>query len=238
MRDDSGERASAVAAQVLPELRGWVDANVNPEHGCAEIVRPSDGARVRIRVEPWHYEGRVVFEGVWPSFADGRYHFHADTIRVTCDLREPESFAKAISGRLLRSYGPAYKEARAYVQRDNERAAEARLVAGHIAHAIGGTVRPDAWQRKVGEVGIDAGSESVGQLVVRKGYGSEHGGQEVRVCFEVHNLAPEVAARVLEVIREAERAPEVAKVRVDPPVEETEEEETPSLTRRVGTLTI
>lgn len=209
--DVAAADARELAAKLAPLLPGWTLALHPDLEWCdwADLVR-ADGAAIRVKVGGWRREGRVTFYGVRPRYRDGSPCSLGDGVEITCDARKaPEALAKDVRRRLLPAYDAAYAAAVASVRQDDAHADEADAVAARLALTLGAQLG-DPKARRGDERRIFDTPASVYRLAVRSGYSSGLHSQPVRVDFEVHGLDPETAARVLELIAEAERGPRVA----------------------------
>lgn len=218
-------KARILARGIVPHLPGWHVRASGDDFAWgswAELGR-EDGACIRITVGGYKAEKRVTFRGHAPDYEDGNRTFAwgSGSPTITCNVeRSPESMAKDILRRLLPVYDPKYAEALAYVRKSDANAREAQMVAERIAGTIGGSVGPN--RARFGDgVAIHEEPDAVRRLQVRAAYNEN----PCAVDFEVHGLDPEVAARVLTIIREAELERIEARVRVSDEVQVEHEEQ-------------
>jgi hypothetical protein len=131
--------------------------------------------------------------------------------------------AADIARRLLPTYNAQHAHAKRVVDQANENGREARRVAERLAGIFGGAIRGGV-ARETGTrnpVHVTNVPQAVHRLQVAPAYSStvsvdEMYSSPVRVRFEVYDLDPETAARVLQIIHEAEQTTEHAAVRVAP----------------------
>lgn len=176
------------------EWRDWVD------------LRRSDGATIRVTVGGWKQEGRVVFRGMWPRFADGSAYYGGKGVSITCaDSRPVTELVREVRRRFLPAYDHEYAKALAYMTERDSAASEARAVAARISDSIGASLGPDHTRRGDGQA-IWNEPGTVRRLRVQPRYTStvsDHH-RDVAVSFEVHDLDPETAGEVLALIKAAE----------------------------------
>lgn len=234
MSDDKDRETSWELAQAIaPHLPGWRPCAPKAEWAMATLRRDSDGASILVRVGGWQRQGRVEFAGQAPLYRNGQarwfdrrhmaYLKDERTFEITCRVdRKPEAMAKEIARRLLAGgYDSLWAEYSEAVRVSDAHDVDAEAVADRLALALGGQTERSK-SRSDGSVHVLGTPEAVSRLRVFAGYDSSLGGRPTRVDFEVHGLDPETAARVLDVIQEAERAqaevPEGARVAESGPV--------------------
>jgi len=228
--DDEARQKAAhdMVVALLPLLpRGW-RAELGTGDWCThtDLVR-EDGARLRCEVSPWRQAGRAVFHGVRPRHRNGNFASAGDMPKVTVSAaRSPKQIAGELRRRLLPAFDLAHAAAAKAVSFEDDANEEARLVARRIAEDIGAVVAaPNG--RNSDEVHLRRVPDAVARLRVQPAFESGIYSKDVRVSFEVHGLDPERAARVLQIIAEAdaERVDGVrmaTPTRVASPIEETE----------------
>lgn len=216
-----------LAEKVVAHLPGWVMRELPEGYECAEMVRESDGATIRVNAGGYRLDGRVEFRGCWPKYKDGSVYSGGPSEAITVtDKKTPEAMAKDILRRLLPVYGPKYAEAHAYVRGHEARSEEAMVTATRMAALIGAEAGENKCRRGDG-VSIWNEPEPVRRLLVRPAYNGVLGVSPVSVDFEVHGLDPDTAAQVLMLIKEAEdrKAARASEVRVHVAPESVDEDE-------------
>ncbi len=170
-------------------------------------MRRDDGASFIVAVGGYRLEGRAAIRGVFPKFKNGQIYSTSKrpSITVAAD-RSPAAIAKDIARRFLPEYEPVFAEALAYVTRTDNAQGEAERVATRLADALGARVAGNQSSRYGDGVAIHGEPEAVRRLTVHPAYDhSESHAAPCRVSFEVHDLDPETAAQVLELIDAANK---------------------------------
>lgn len=234
----------ALAGALASLLPGYRALPPEREHGWARVVR-EDGAGFHVIMgdRSWG-DGKVVLSPIWPDYADGQrystpnrywpverlpgrrswsYPITKDPAASTWSIRvaatrDPKAIARDVVNRLLPAYLVMYAVALEEVAVANGQTDEAGMVGTRLAALLGQRVQSHG-SRKTGErVYLTSSDLPVSRLYVSPAYDDN----PVRVSFEVDNLDPETAAKVLALIREAQtprperaRLPEPERMRVD-----------------------
>lgn len=212
--------AIELASALARIMKWWIVPQASDCEWYADILRPGDAARIRITVGGWQKEGRVTLRGLWPKFADGAEYCSTKSFDITCALaRGPEAIAKDVERRLLPVYDPEFAEAFQYVKERNIRDVEASLVADRVARSIGGRVSDKNGLRRGDGIAIFDHPNAVRRLVVHPAYQD----QPASVSFTAHDIDPNIAVEILNLIRASEER-QAEKVRVSVPVVERDQE--------------
>jgi hypothetical protein len=248
--EERGLAAFSLAQEIARIMPGWVARPPGERYWTARIERPADGGAISITVGDRLARGRVVFRPSWPTYSDGRQYstparpckhpkpfadarscsdcMHHSWKRweiTVAETRTPQAMVREIERRLLVDYDVSMREARVQMAAVERRADEADLVGQRLAGIVEGIVRTRSYRTGEKVEVSTPHTRAVYRLEVSPGYEDT----PVRVAFQLHGLAPEVAAQVLAIIQDAERAELARKVRVAPPepaaAEDEDEEE-------------